>query len=255
MSHTGEKVRYEVEEPIGYVTIDRPESLNALDTEAWDQLRSALRAADENDEVRVVVLAGEGRAFCAGDDIGDFEFETAGDARAYARHIMECGLTIERIETPVISKVDGLAHGGGCEIAAIADVTVAGENASFRLPESRVGAVPGMGLVRFPEMIGISRTRELMLTGRELSADEALDVGLVNESVASDRLDEVVAERAAQISSAAPMSNRLIKRIINARFEDESEAVNALSLVFTMDDVVEGMDAFFSDRDPEWQDR
>jgi len=108
--------------------------------------------------------------------------------------------------------------------------------------------------VRFPELIGLKRTRELMLTNRELSAEEARDYGLVNEVVPSEDIDEVVADRAEAIAKTAPMSARLIKRILNARLGDESEAVNALTLVFTMEDAVEGMDAFFSDREPEWSD-
>ncbi|WP_207592700.1 enoyl-CoA hydratase-related protein [Halomontanus rarus] len=249
-----EHLVFEREPPIVTITLDRPDRLNALAVQTWSELRDSLRAADEDNEIRAIVLAGNGRAFCSGDDIADFEFETAGEARAYAKHILSCGLTIERIETPVISKVHGLAHGGGCEIAVLPDVTVASEAATFRLPESLVGAVPGLGLVRFPELIGLKRTRELMLTNRELTAEEARDIGLINEVVPADELDDVVAERAEHVASAAPMSNRLIKRILNSRLEDEAAAVDALTLIFTMDDVVEGMDAFFSDRDPEWQD-
>ena len=245
---------FDVEGRTATITLNRPERLNALAEATWADLRDALLAADESRDVRVVVLEGAGDAFCSGDDIGDFEFETAGDARAYAKHIMSCGLTIERIETPVVAKVDGLAHGGGCELAVLPDVTIASEDASFRLPESLVGAVPGLGMMRFPELIGLKRTRELMLTNRELSADEALDYGLVNEVVPSEKIDDVVADRTEAIAKTAPMSARLIKRILNSRLGDESEAVNALTLIFTMDDVVEGMDAFFSDREPEWSD-
>ncbi|NGM70496.1 enoyl-CoA hydratase/isomerase family protein [Natronolimnobius sp. AArcel1] len=238
--------------PIQRITLNRPDRLNALATQTWAELRDALRDADEDDEVRVIILGGEGRAFCSGDDIADFEFETTADARAYARHIMSCGLTIERIETPVISSVHGLAHGGGCEIAALADVTIASEEATFRLPEALVGAVPGIGLVRFPELIGLKQTRELMLTGREFDATEAHDLGLVNEVAPADELEDVVTERAEDVARTAPVSAQLIKRILNSRLEDEAEAVNALTLIFTMDDAVEGMEAFFDGREPEW---
>jgi enoyl-CoA hydratase/carnithine racemase len=250
-----EDVRYETEGSVATVTLNRPDRLNALAVQTWEEFRTCLRTADEDDDVRVVVLAGAGKAFCSGDDIGDLSFDSAGDAWAYAGHIMDCGLTIDRIDTPVISKVDGLAFGGGCELAVLPDVTIASEEATFRLPESLIGAVPGIGLVRFPELIGLKRTRELMLTSRELSAEEALDIGLVNEVVPHDDLDDVVAERAADVAESAPMSARLIKRTLNARLRDETEALNALTLVFTMEDMQEGMEAFFGDRDPEWQDR
>lgn len=247
-------VTYEKRDALAEIELNRPDSLNALDVPSWDALRDHLRTADADRDVRVVVLSGRGKAFCAGDDIADFEFETVGDAREYARHIMECGLTIERIETPVIAKVDGLAHGGGCELAAIPDVTIASTESSFRLPESKVGAVPGIGLVRFPDLIGLKRTRELMLTNRELSATEAENIGLVNEVVDPSELAERVEKRAAQIAATAPMSSRLIKRICNSRLSDEAHAVNALTLILSMEDAKEGMDAFFSDREPDWQD-
>ena len=251
---TDPTITYEKYDSLAEIELNRPDSLNALDIPSWNALQENLRKADADRDVRVVVLSGRGKAFCAGDDIADFDFESAGDAREYARHIMECGLTIERIETPVIAKVDGLAYGGGCELAVIPDITIASTESSFRLPESKVGAVPGIGLVRFPDLIGLKRTRELMLTNRELSATDAEDLGLVNEVVEPAELDDVVEERAAQIAATAPMSTRLIKRICNSRLSDEAHAVNALTLIFTMEDAKEGMDAFFSGREPEWQD-
>lgn len=247
-------ILYEVDDKLATITINRPHRLNALDTPTWGHLRDALLRADQDHDVRVIILTGAGKAFSSGDDIGDFEFETAADARDYAKHIMSCSLTIERIETPVVAKVNGLAHGGGCELAVIPDVTIVAEEVTFRLPESRVGAVPGIATVRFPELIGLKRTRELMLTNREISADEAEHIGLVNEVVPADELDVVVKERANQIAKSAPMPTRLIKRNLNARLSDEAAAVNALNLVFMTEDVVEGMDAFFSKRDPEWVD-
>lgn len=248
-------LRYETAGAVATITLDRPDKLNALATKTWEELRDALRTADQNRDRRVVVLTGAGKAFCAGDDIGDFEFETSGEARAYARHIMECALTIERIETPVVARVNGLAFGGGCELAAIADVTVASEEASFRLPESLVGAVPGITLVRFPDLIGLKRTRELALTNREFDVEEAHEYGIVDHVVPHEDLDDRVADIADDLSATAPMSARLIKRVLNSRLEDEAHAVNALTLVFSMEDAVEGMDAFFSDREPEWQDK
>lgn len=249
-----DSILYDASGKVATVTMNRPDRLNALDTPAWEQLRDALLRADRDHDIRVVILTGAGKAFCSGDDIGDFEFETSADARDYAKHIMRCGLTIERIETPVVAKVDGLAHGGGCEVAVIPDVTIIADDVTLRLPESRVGAVPGIATVRFPELIGLKQARELMLTNREITAEEAKQIGLVNEVVAPDEIDEVVRERANQIVKSAPVPTRLIKRNLNARLSDEAAAVNALNLVFMTDDVIEGMDAFFADRDPEWVD-
>ena len=252
---TDQRIIYEAVDDIAHIEFNRPDKLNALDVPGWEQLREALERGDDDQNVRVIILSGRGRAFCAGDDIGDFSFESAGEARSYAKHIMSCALTIERIETPVIAKVDGLAFGGGCELAVIPDVTIATADSRFRLPESLVGAVPGIGMVRLPELIGLKRARELMLTNREFDAAEAKDFGLVNEVVDADEIDEIVAERAADIAATAPMSARLIKRNCNRRLTDEAAAINALTLIFRMDDAKEGMDAFFSDREPVWQDR
>lgn len=250
-----EHIIYEADESIALITLNRPDRLNALAVQTWDELRTCLQTADQDDDVRVIVLAGKGQAFCSGDDISDLEFDSAGDAWAYAKHIIQCGLTIDRIDTPVIAKVDGLAFGGGCELAVLPDVTIASNEATFRLPESLIGAVPGIGLVRFPELIGLKRTRELMLTNRELNAEEALDIGLINEVVTPDELDTVVAERAEDIAATAPMSARLIKRTLNAQLRNESEAINALTLVLTMNDMQAGMEAFFGEGKPEWEDR
>jgi enoyl-CoA hydratase/carnithine racemase len=249
-----DSILYEVSGKIATITMNRPDRLNALDTPAWEQLRDALLRADRDDDIRVVILSGAGKAFCSGDDIGDFEFDTSADAREYAKHIMRCGLTIERIETPVVAKVDGLAHGGGCEVAVIPDVTIIADDVTLRLPESRVGVVPGIATVRFPELIGLKQARELMLTNREIPAAEAKEIGLVNEVVAPDEIDDVVGKRANQIAKSAPIPTRLIKRNVNARLSDEAAAVNALNLVFMTEDVIEGMDAFFSERDPQWVD-
>lgn len=252
---TPEHVRYDVDPPVATITLNRPDRLNALAVQTWDEFRSCLEQADGDDDVRVVVLAGAGRAFCSGDDIGDLDFDTAGDAWAYARFIIECGLTIDRIDTPVVSKVDGLAFGGGCELAVLPDVTIASEDATFRMPESLIGAVPGIGLARFPELIGLKRTRELFLTNRELSANDAYDIGLVNEVVPADEIDETVAERAADIAATAPVATRLIKRTLNGRLEDSEEGIGPLSFALMTEDMKEGMEAFFGDHDPVWQDR
>ena len=250
-----EHLLYTVDEPIATITLNRPEKLNALAVQTWDELRACLERADEDAAVRTIVLEGAGRAFCSGDDIGDLDFDTAGDAWAYAERIIRSGLTIDRIDTPVIAKVDGLAFGGGCELAVLPDVTIASEDARFRMPESLIGAVPGIGLARFPELIGLKRTRELFLTNRELSGVEAHDIGLVNEVVPADSLDDVVAQRAADVASTAPVSTRLIKRTLNARLADEAEGVSALTFALTTEDMKTGMDAFFDDREPDWDDK
>jgi enoyl-CoA hydratase/carnithine racemase len=250
-----EHIIEETDGHVSHLTLNRPEKLNCLAEQTWDELDHALEKADENPAVRVVVLSGKGKAFCAGDDISDLNFEDARDARDYARFVLERAVTLERIETPVVAKVDGIAHGGGCEIAASADVTIASASSTFRQPEALLNAAPGVALVRYAEMIGISHARELCLTTRELEAEEAQIVGLVNEVADDDEFEDVVAERVEQLTRISPMSARVIKQAFNSQLGMEEAGIDSLSLLFSMDDMEEGMDAFFSKRDPEWNYR
>lgn len=247
-----------IEETDGHVsniTLNRPDKLNCLAEQTWDELEHALENADDNPEVRVVVLSGKGKAFCAGDDISDLDFEDARAARDYARFVLERAVALERIETPVVAKVDGIAHGGGCELAASADVTIASESSTFRQPEALLNAAPGVALVRYAEMIGISHARELCLTTRKLDAEEAQIIGLANEVAADNEFEDVVAERVEQLTNISPMSARVIKQAYNSQLGMEEEAIDSLSFLFSMDDMDEGMEAFFEKRDPEWQYR
>jgi enoyl-CoA hydratase/carnithine racemase len=245
-----------IQETDGYVSriiLDRPDKLNCLAEQTWDELEHALEAADGDKDVRVIVLSGNGKAFCSGDDISDLDFEDASDARDYARFVMDRAVALERIETPVLAKVAGIAHGGGCELAASADVTIATESSTFRQPEALLNAAPGIALVRYAEMIGISHARELCLTTRELDAKEAQVVGLVNEVAPADEFEDVVAERVDQLTTISPTSARVIKNAFNSQLGMEEEAVDSLSYLFSMDDMEEGMEAFFGKRDPEWK--
>ncbi|QCC49371.1 enoyl-CoA hydratase/isomerase family protein [Halobellus limi] len=238
---------------VSRITLDRPDKLNCLAEQTWDELEHALEAADGDKDVRVIVLSGNGKAFSSGDDISDLDFQDASDARDYARFVMDRAVALERIETPVLAKVDGIAHGGGCELAASADVTIATESSTFRQPEALLNAAPGIALVRYAEMIGISHARELCLTTRKLDAKEAQVVGLVNEVAPADEFEDVVAERVDQLTTISPTSARVIKNAFNSQLGMEEEAVDSLSYLFSMDDMEEGMEAFFGKRDPEWK--
>lgn len=248
-----EHLIHETEGHASYITLNRPDKLNCLAEQTWDELEHALGAADHNRDTRVVVLAGNGRAFCAGDDISDLDFEDHLDARRYARFVMERAVALERIETPVIAKVDGIAYGGGCELAATADVTIASESSTFRQPEALLNAAPGVALVRYADLIGLSHARELCLTTRELDANEAQVVGLVNEVAPDDELDQVVEKRVDQLTEISPMSAKVIKQAYNSQLGMEEKAIDAMSFLFSMDDMQEGMEAFFEKRDPKWR--
>jgi len=238
---------------VSYITLDRPDRLNCLAEQTWDELEDALTTADEDREVRVVVLDGNGKAFCSGDDISDLDFDDHTDAREYARFVLDRAVALERVETPVVAKVDGIAHGGGCELAASADVTIASESSTFRQPEALLNAAPGHAIVRYAELIGIGHARELCLTTREIDAEEAQIMGLVNEVAADGELDEVVERRVDQLTDISPTSAKVIKQAFNRQLGMEEEAIDSLSYLFSMEDMDEGMEAFFDERDPEWQ--
>lgn len=238
-----------------HLTINRPDTLNAFAELTWDEFRSALVDADSDPDCRVVILSGKGRAFSAGDDINDLEFTDVPEAeiREYTEMITESIFTVERIDTPVIAKVDGIAYGGGCEMAALCDVTIASEESRFRQPEPLLGNVAGIALSRFPALIGLKRTRELLLTTRELDGREAYEIGLVNEVVPEDEIDDVVEDRAQQIVRTAPLASTLMKQQLNEELSFGLAALNANTFLFGTDDMAEGVSAFFEDREPNWQ--
>jgi enoyl-CoA hydratase len=243
----------EVMDNVCYVTFDRPDQLNAVSVEMWDEIRDALLEADADGTIRVIILSGHGDAFCAGDDIQDIlDLVTPTDMLAYAEHILECSGTIERINTPVVAKIDGAAYGVGCEIAGLCDVTVATEDATFSLVEPRIGVSPLNGLFRFPDLIGTKPAREMMLTARALDAEEALRIGLVSAVVDTEEIDDVVQARVDEIRENAPLAIEMTKAMINGEREGENEAINVLSYLCMTQDRAEGTSAFLEKHDPEW---
>jgi len=132
-------------------------------------------------------------------------------------------------------------------------VTIASESSTFRQPEALLNAAPGHAIVRYAELIGIGHARELCLTTREIDAEEAQIMGLVNEVAADGELDEVVERRVDQLTDISPTSAKVIKQAFNRQLGMEEEAIDSLSYLFSMEDMDEGMEAFFDERDPEWQ--
>lgn len=249
-----EHIVRDVDGPVCRITFDRPEHLNAVSVEMWEEFRDALLAAEDDPDVRAVVLEGKGEAFCAGDDIQDIrDLETAADVMEYCEYIRETSGTIERIATPVVAKVDGVAYGVGCEIAGLCDVTVASEDASFSLIEPKIGVSSLNGLFRFPDLIGTKPAREMMVTARTLDAEEAHRVGLVSAVASDEELDGVVADRIDEIVESAPLAVEASKRLVNGEREGANEAVTALANTFLTEDRTEGTSAFLEKREAEWQ--
>ncbi|MFH1625524.1 MAG: enoyl-CoA hydratase/isomerase family protein [Pseudomonadota bacterium] len=244
-------VLYEKRDGVAVLTMNYPERLNALS----DQLRADLRAAFEealNDrEVRALILTGTGRAFCAGADISGFKFDIP-SIRKFMRDVMPFLGMLEKYPKPVIAAVNGLALGGGFELAISCDIIVASDKARFGVPEAAIGLVPAFAILRLHQIVGRAKSKELGMTCDQISAEEGLQIGLINKVVPHENLMDASMEMANKILSKAPLAVELIKLAVNRHLHGEEfdYAVEALSSLFQSKDAQEGMDAFLNKRKP-----
>ncbi len=259
------RVRYQREGRIAYVTLNRPAVLNAMDLRMHEELGAAWDRIEADDEVRVAVLTGAGdRSFSVGQDLR----ERAGLNRAGAapstfgsRGQPGWPRLTERfgLSKPVIARVHGYALGGGFELALACDIIVASEQAVFALPEARLGLVPGAGgAFRLARQIPLKLAMGYLLTGRQLTAAEALRLGLVNEVVPAGRLDQCVAEWTDDLLRAAPLAVRAIKEAVMRSLDMPLEQAFSTSFYWEQRrrqsmDAVEGPQAFAEKRKPVWR--
>jgi len=249
-------------ENAGKITINRPDQLNAVTRKVLEEMEHALKEFKKDPDVRVVILTGAGdKAFSAGADLkgGIFTPETDSVQGAkLARLGQEFTEMIERYEKPVIAAVNGLALGGGWEIALACDVVVASENAQFAQPEINIGLIPGWGgTQRLPRLIGRNRAKELIFTGDRLTAREAERIGIVSKVVPPDQLQEAALELARKLASKSPIMLRLVKQAVNRGIEMDlksglAEEVKAFRVCFTTQDFKEGLTAFTEKRQPKF---
>ncbi|RLF11560.1 MAG: crotonase [Thermoprotei archaeon] len=214
-------VIYEKQGAAAWITINRPEALNALDAEAHRKLREALNRAEADPEVKVVVLTGIGeKAFCAGADVKDFLEAKPMEVR---RHVEESRKTIQavlKLGKPVVAAVNGLALGTGCELVLACDLAVASSSARLGQPEVKLGMMPGLGATqRLPLLVGVKKAKELLMTGRLLSAEEAEKLGLINMVVPPEKLKEAVDGLVDELSRLDPSVLKLIKDVVNQPIE------------------------------------
>ena len=237
------------------IQLNRPDRLNALGVEMVDALQAAIAAAVAGN-ARVLLVRGTGRAFCAGADLKE---RRGMDEAARVRHNAAINTAVDALSAapmPTICVINGLAMGGGCEIALACDLRYAAEDAQIGLTEARIGAIPGAGgTQRMPRLIGASRALELMLTGEPVSAKRAEEIGLVNAAVPADKLDAYAERVANLIASRSPLGEQTIKRLVHRGIEvtlAEGLALERAALrdILTSADYAEGLAAFAEKRQP-----
>lgn len=174
---------------IGILSINRPEALNALNSSVLEELDKAIDMIQKDDDIHVVILTGEGRAFVAGADIKEMKDMTSIEAREFAEKGMKIFRKMELMEKPVIAAINGFALGGGCELAMCCDIRLASEKAKMGQPEVGLGITPGFaGTQRLARLVGLGKAKELIFTAITIDANEAYRIGLVNKVVPADEL-------------------------------------------------------------------
>ncbi|MGI6212406.1 MAG: enoyl-CoA hydratase-related protein [Anaerovoracaceae bacterium] len=247
-------VNYEQKGAIGYVTINRPEALNALNTNVINELRKTFEDIDQ-DTVRCIILTGAGdKSFVAGADITEMVNLTAQEGEKFGKNGNDCFRMIENFPIPVIAKVQGYALGGGCELSMACDIRIASEKAVFGQPETGLGVTPGFGgTQRLPRIVGAAVAKQLLYTAKNIHADEAYRIGLVNAVYPADQLDEEVEKLAQRIAKNAPIAVRACKTCVNEGLEvpmDKAITIEEkiFGSTFATEDQSEGMGAFVEKR-------
>ncbi len=251
------EVNPQFEKHIALIRLNRPKELNALNLQLMGELRDALISLDEDNEVRVIILTGNERAFAAGADIKQMADKTAVDMLIIDQ--FSTWDQIRKTKKPIIAAVSGFALGGGCELAMTCDMIVASESAKFGQPEIKIGVMPGAGgTQRLTRAIGKAKAMEMVLTGNFISAEEAHSYGLVNKVVPVEMYMYEAVNLAKQIARMSPVAARLAKEAVNRAFEthlDEGlhfERKN-FYLTFSSEDQKEGMQAFIEKRPPDFK--
>lgn len=250
-----EVVLYEKKDKIAVVTVNRADALNALNKDVNLALLSCLEKAEADEEVRVVILTGAGnRAFVAGADIKEMLPLSSPEAREHGLRSKLVADKLWNMGKPVIAMIDGFCLGGGLEYAMACDMRVVSEKSKFGLPEITLGIIPGTaGTQRLPRLIGLTKAKELALTGEIFDAKLALDYGLVNHVVPSETLAEKTFALAERIAGQSAFAAKMVKAAMNKGTETDLETaslfeINCFALCFSTREQKDGMQAFVDKR-------
>lgn len=244
-----ENIKYEVSEGIGYVTINRPKALNALNMDVLTDLYAAFTEIEADETVKAVIVTGEGKAFVAGADIAQMSQLNALEGREMMIMGHKVMNLIEAVEKPVIAAVNGFALGGGCELAMACDIRIASEKAKFAQPEVGLGIIPGFGgTQRLARLVGKGMAKYMIMTAEMISAAEAYRIGLVEKVAAPEELMDEAVKVAKTIASKAPIAIATAKSAINNGFDMDMKSaskfeIETFTAAFGSEDKTEGMAA------------
>ena len=247
-------IRYEKQDNIRIITINRPEALNALNTAVFNELEPLVGEIERDATLAALIITGEGRSFVAGADIGEQCPMDLEAGRKWARRGSSVFRRIEKLEIPTIAAVNGFALGGGCELALTCDIILASEKAKFGQPEVGLGITPGFsGTQRLPRRVGIGKAKELIFSGKMIKADEAKTIGLVNEVYAPEALMDAALEMARSFTKNAPIAVKYAKACIDRGMQMDLDDGIALenemfAMCYATADQKEGMTAFLEKR-------
>lgn len=248
-----EFINYEAEGAVAVLTINRPKALNALNSAVLDEINEAIDAIDLN-TIRALIITGAGeKSFVAGADIGEMSTLTKEQGEAFGKKGNDVFRKIETLPIPVIAAVNGFALGGGCEISMACDIRICSENAVFGQPEVGLGITPGFGgTQRLARTVGVGMAKQLIFTGKNIKADEALRIGLVNAVYPLDELMPAAKKMASTIARNAPIAVRNCKKAINDGLQTDIDSALVIEEklfgdCFETEDQKYGM-AFFLDR-------
>jgi enoyl-CoA hydratase len=249
-----------IEGEIGILMINRPKALNALNMETLREIQMGIQEVKNHSDIKVLIITGAGeKAFIAGADISEMRGMNSIEALNFSKLGHLTLKMIEDLDRPVLAAVNGFALGGGTELALACDFIYASENAKFGLPEVTLGIFPGFGgTQRLPRLIGKGKAKELIMTGKMISSQEAFALGIANRVFPQSSLMEETKKVASQIAGNGAVAVRLAKMAVNAGFNMElTEACSlesyAFSLGFTTEDQKEGMTAFLEKRKPNYK--
>jgi len=264
----GEMIRTRTDGQIAWLIFDRPEKLNAMTIDSWREMGEKLALLERDPAIRVLILAGEGRAFLAGHDVGEMREHARGiddgsfrpgQLHELQKFLQETTRAIRRARFPVLAAVQGYAVGAGCEVTCACDLVVAGDSARFGFPEVNVGVtITNGGTFFLARKVGLARARELAYTGEFTDARRAEAIGLVNRVVPDAELPAAAEALARRIASRAPLAVQLHKTMLDRGLEASLETMlnfetEALVVMAMSEDHREGVAAFFDKREPRFK--